>query len=66
MTYKLTLEELKNLRTEMRAQARAAKGGIDTAAWWCLSGYADILARAIREMEAHHRRALKIYKDRAR
>ncbi len=61
----LKLVDLQELRNALLAQAENLAKRKRSAKWWCVSGYADILNRALRDILLHERRALTTYGGRA-
>ena len=61
----MRLHELKQERERLIERAAQYIKGQQVAAWWCVSGYIDILTRTIDDIERHQRRAEKVYQDRA-
>lgn len=61
----MRLCDLKKHVEQLKTKADELANARQTAAWWCVSGYEDVLSRAIQDIERHQRRAVKVYKDRA-
>lgn len=65
MNREVTPEEVREFAEKLRLYAADLAREKKSPDWWCVSGYAEVLTAAIKRIDAHERRAVKVYGDRA-
>lgn len=65
MSKTINIDDLLVTWVELKRRADIFAESKKTGSWWCVSGYADVIARAIVDIKRHEKRAIKCYGDKA-
>lgn len=65
MSREVTPEDVRAFAEKLKIHAADLARENKSPDWWCVAGYADILTAALKRIDAHERRAVKVYGTRA-